>query len=510
MPVMFLFVKGYIFNTEDHGEVLLPIYKLMSPELYSNDYFVAEYIKNSFTIRFYYDYLLYFSSFLVPLEIACFLFTIISIGISSFYIYSITELLKGKNISLFLSPILVLVIFYSFTIGGNFIQYNYFLPSSLSKAFLIAGIYYYLKQSLSKSAIITGIAALFHPLAALQVFIIICLMQIIKKFYTRTSFKPLLKFILFFTLISSFIYIPLYINSLSQTQYPFNLDNYYNILYNFRLPHHFNPLLFSLKSYFKFIILLTISIYALSTIKTKFLSEITLFIIIIALGMLFYTITFSTLSIKYIGITQWFKTSIWITMFCAIILAVKAELIYHKISQRIRLFRMNQNAVMLLIFIIPFILISFIFNIIGNENFNKRYYINNLYKKENIHLMHYWISKNTDVNDVFITFPSDFSFQPEAKRALISGYKAILIHNKTFIPKWYDSYKSVFNTPMSSINSTNVLIQSDLNYHKYLIINQYSQKYKINYILFDASKTDYKPKTKNIAFQAGQYILEKI
>ena len=51
--LLFLVLRGYIFNTADQGEHLPLVYKALQPSLYANDFYVSQ-AWNVFTIRFYY------------------------------------------------------------------------------------------------------------------------------------------------------------------------------------------------------------------------------------------------------------------------------------------------------------------------------------------------------------------------------------------------------------------------------------------------------------------------
>ena len=59
VAALFLFVRGYQFNTDDQAEHLPQVYQMLDSELYPNDYFVNA--SNSiFTVRYYYEKLVLF------------------------------------------------------------------------------------------------------------------------------------------------------------------------------------------------------------------------------------------------------------------------------------------------------------------------------------------------------------------------------------------------------------------------------------------------------------------
>src|ERR1035437_10981393 len=85
---IFLFVKGYQFNTDDQAEHLPQVYQLIDHDLYPHDYFVTEY-HHTYSLRMFYVWLVYGLSFLAPISVVCFSMTLLCITIS---VYSFMQI----------------------------------------------------------------------------------------------------------------------------------------------------------------------------------------------------------------------------------------------------------------------------------------------------------------------------------------------------------------------------------------------------------------------------------
>src|ERR1035438_7105416 len=100
---LFLFIKGYQFNTDDQAEHLPQVYQLMDHSLYQHDYFVKEYHK-TYSLRSFYVWMVYGLSFIAPVSVICFVMTLLCIALSVYSFMRITTHFSTNKFAVFLSP----------------------------------------------------------------------------------------------------------------------------------------------------------------------------------------------------------------------------------------------------------------------------------------------------------------------------------------------------------------------------------------------------------------------
>ncbi|MBK7682934.1 MAG: hypothetical protein IPJ26_10960 [Bacteroidetes bacterium] len=102
--------------------------------------------------------------------------------------------------------------------------------------------------------------------------------------------------------------------------------------------------------------------------------------------------------------------------------------------------------------------------------------------------MHYWISKNTPTNAIFLTLPEDDSFLCEARRSTIVGYKGV-IHQPDFMIPWYDKMKEVYGVELSENKCRNLVDEAKSKYHQRT--DEAIQTHeKINFRIWDLNQID--------------------
>jgi hypothetical protein len=229
--------------------------------------------------------------------------------------------------------------------------------------------------------------------------------------------------------------------------------------------------------------------------------------------MLIYTLLFSAFGFYNIGKVQWFKTSVWVDMLISIVISIKiAEYLNFRIInffiKHISLFSI------ILIAIISFLIMNSA--LIPIKKMQTRYMIAN-YRKTDLTLMHEWIASNTDKNAVFLTFPDDYNFLSEAKRSLIIGYKAMLIHNPKFMINWYNVYKDIYGLDINNVKQINFYlfqtneyeIKAKELYQKRNVKKIFFDKYKIDYRIDNINLCQYKKQLGTIIHREGDYILSR-
>ena len=105
VAALFLFLKGYQFNTDDQAEHLPQVYQLLDPQLYPHDYYVND-ANSVFTVRFYYERFALIVARTVGLEWGLFAFTFLSATLMAFSFGKIAERLFSNRWSVLLAPFL--------------------------------------------------------------------------------------------------------------------------------------------------------------------------------------------------------------------------------------------------------------------------------------------------------------------------------------------------------------------------------------------------------------------
>ena len=72
VAIAYIFCNGYLFNTGDQAEHLPQVYQKLNPELYPNDFFL-NYYNQTFTVRYYFTYVVYAFSLVVGVKASCFI-----------------------------------------------------------------------------------------------------------------------------------------------------------------------------------------------------------------------------------------------------------------------------------------------------------------------------------------------------------------------------------------------------------------------------------------------------
>src|SRR2546423_1409103 len=179
--VIFIFVKGYYFNNGDQEEHLPLVYQLINPALYPHDYFVNA-CHQTFTVRFYFAWLIYLFHFLLPVSLVCFLFHLACLTCSAWAIRQMALYFGIEKLFADVAPSLVLIFFNSWTVGGNAFIDPQLTSGSFAVVLSTFAFLFALKRKWNHVAAFAGIASLFQLLAGMQLFFIsIIIFLVIEK-----------------------------------------------------------------------------------------------------------------------------------------------------------------------------------------------------------------------------------------------------------------------------------------------------------------------------------------
>jgi len=495
LALLFLFYKGYTFNSWDQAECLPQVYQLLDASLYSNDFFMQEYHK-AFTVRFYFVYFIYGLSYLFSVPVVCFALTVLSLFLSIYYLIKVTQHFTDSTLALLLSPLFAFFIFFNFTVGGNQIQSNSMIPGTLATVFAIAAIHLCLEKKYNLSFLLLGLGTLFQPLVTLQVFLILAPVMFLRIKYiglTKISIAVVVYLVSAAPMLLPVLYRQFFIHA------DYDSQLYYQILYRFRNHLHYLPSLFPVSDYVKLSILVVAALAAIRFTEIRNKKVLYFFSAIIISGMLLYWLLLENADVSAIGKLQWFKTTVWLNAMACIALAVFIGNLlepYLKMNWKKLLFPASvAGSVLLLIVLLNSKLLPV-------EKLQSRYQTGN-YKKMDLTLLHEWMEQNLAKDAVILCSPENTSLICEAKRSQVVQYQAI-IHEPFYMLPWYERLSDVYGVSIETADRNDIRKQAA---ELYLTRNYKTNKYRIDYRIDNVKTCTYISELGKVVYQSGDYIL---
>ncbi len=421
--LLFMGWYGYWFNIGDQEEHLPQVYKLINPKLYPKDYFMVPNAE-TFSVRFYYKWLVYLLSFPLGVANACFLLTFTTIFVSGWAVSKMSMYFDDSKFTAFVAPVLLLWCFNEVTIGDNSFADDAVVCSSFACMFCSLAFLQYFKERYVLLAVLVGLGGLFQVLESLIGITLLCSLMV---FHRRV---PVLKvigcFLLYLLVVSPMLGPIVYRQFLMHVTY--DKKAFYEALYDVRNPNHYLPSTFPVDEYVIFFAFMAVALIGAVVAKIKNLNFIIWLTVIVAIGSLGYYVALEKLGVLVIGKTQWFKATIWLTLFYSICIAVIVQRISVKFFDAKKLLERSILAGVGVTFILCLVIFESKYNPI--HHFTLIYRVGN-YQKGEQQLMHEWIAEHTANDAVFLASPGDVSFLSEAHRSLLIGYKAV-IHEPYF------------------------------------------------------------------------------
>ncbi|MCB9185787.1 MAG: hypothetical protein H6601_03490 [Flavobacteriales bacterium] len=493
VAAVFLFVRGYQFNTDDQAEHLPQIYQQLDPELYPNDYFVNA-SNGIFTVRFYYEKLVLFVAETIGLEWGLFILTLCCIALMAYSFARIAEELFSNRWSVLLAPVLAMLVFYNFTVGGNHVMYGSFISSTIAKGISAFALLQFVRNKHLLAGIILGIATLFQPLVGLQLFLILGGIELL----FRKNWKATLQFGVPYLAVAALILVPTFARQFGESLV-YDKELYYEILYRFRNHHHYVPSLFPITHYLKFFGLLSLGLLSYFLTKPQDKKFYLGFTVLSLFGMLVYWLALEHLGVLQIGKLQWFKTTVWVGAFSSIMLA---GLVGQLLSGFISISKLKS-------FILPisfslFLVLSFF--IINSkylpDSYQHKYMVGNR-NYSDLEKMHFWIAENTPKDISVLVSPDDNAFPCQAKRSMPIHFQAI-IHEPFFMLPWYEDFKEIYGVSIENLQGMDARAQAA---ELYQTRNYHGNQKRIDYRLDNLENCKFKAELGPILHQEGSWVL---
>lgn len=495
VAAVFLLVKGYQFNTDDQAEHLPQIYQQLDPELFPSDYFVNA--SNSiFTVRHYYEKLVLFVAESIGLEWGLFILTLCCIALMAYSFARIAEELFSNRWSVLLAPVLAMLVFYNFTIGGNHVMYGSFISSTIAKGISAFALLQFIRNKHLLAGIILGIATLFQPLVGLQLFLILGGIELL----FRRNWKPTLQFGVPYLAVAALILIPTFARQFGEAT-DYDKELYYDILYRFRNHHHYLPSLFPVTHYIKFFGLLGLGLLSYYLTKPQDKKFYLGFVFLGLIGMLVYWLALEYLDLLQIGKVQWFKTTVWMGAFSSIMLA---GLLGELLSGFSPLSKIQRY-----VFPISFSLFLILTIAISDskylpEPYQHKYTIGNRVYSD-LEKMHFWIAQNTPKDISVLVSPDDNAFSCQAKRSMPIHFQAI-IHEPFFMLPWYEDFKDIYGVSIENLEGIDARAQA---VELYQIRNYRGRQKRIDCRLDNLETCQFKEELGPILHQEGNWVLSE-
>lgn len=337
--------------------------------------------------------------------------------------------------SIWLRWILILVLigpFYKFNLGGNELFYNMLISSYVAKVFAIWAVYWFIKGEKLFSYILLIFSTFLHPTVGSQLFIVFAsfeLLIIFKNQYSNISKNTIIGIGLYLILGGSYIF--LLLKGVNKTGVD---DKMFFEIFEFRNAHHFFPQYFGLKNYIIEISLFLAGIFLMYRMKYRVLFNLSL---IIAFGLVIYSIGIFIFQSTLVLSTQWFKTTIWLEFFALIAVT---SFIENKLNVLKKEY-FNKVILSTLLILSSIFWIAIIYGVpyFQNKPYQFKYGMN-LTQEEEIGLL---AKQNTPKEAVFI-YPLEFTgFKFYSERSIYIDFKSV-VHRKDVLGNWYDRIKFIY------------------------------------------------------------------
>ncbi len=493
---VFLFIRGYAFNTGDQAEHLPQVYQLLDPELYQGDYFVPQ-ANGQFTVRHYYVQLVLILARTIGLEWGAFLLTLCCVTVMAWAFQQMAWQVFRERWAALVAPVLVLTVFYGFTVGGNHVIYGTLISSTLAKALASLALLAFIRRSWLWAGLLLGVASLFQVLVGLQLMLVLTVVLPFVAMERRLQRE--LTFWTAYLVPALFVLVPTFGQQFG-AQADCDAELYYDVLYRFRNYHHYLPSLFPWTHYVKFGLLLMLGGVSYLFLRPSDRRLYPVLTVAVLLGMMVYAVALEVFGFHALGKLQWFKTSIWVAGFSAMMVAGALGKLMQSL---LPLDRTRTQGIAVFSAMVALALLMLITNSAWlPERFDGRYMVGNR-RLSDLEQMHEWIRQHTSKEAVFLVSPDNKGFSCQAQRPMPIHFHAI-IHSPEFMLPWYGKVSEVYGVRLEDIGAQNA---RDLATARYQTHRFTGTSFPIDYRLDNVTTCAFTDELGTVVHREGDWVL---
>ncbi len=464
---------GYEYGRNDEMQTQAYAKLLNHPDLYSVDSYLQGIHAKVPNERFAFSWLLSLTG--NYLEIACLFLHFIVTLLQLFLLYKIARRFIQTDYLVWLAILVLFVPFYGINLGGNELYYNSFFVSSLVKMMALLAIYLFLNSRYIAALGILGLGTLLQPVIGIQLFVSCSAVLFLGKLFKKVniSWKTFFSAVAIWVLTGGLWVI--FLKFFFEEQGGSNTE-FFNILFEFRSPHHYLPFEFPLKNY----LILIPMLIAGTVFYWKKEIRLGLFFLISWLAMSVHLTLVEGFSEVNAASLQWFKITIWLEAFSLIAIFAWIEqylpLVQHKILKKLAfpvLASVGFGVLMVLIFARHLFFWEVPFDF-GDH-----------YKNDNAVEISVQAKQQTPKDALFL-HPINFTtLKVYGERSSLVDYK-VLVHRKQAMIDWYQCIGDVYGVNIDSRAVGLELFDLADNYLTEMdeeAIRQLQKQYKITHLL---------------------------
>lgn len=428
----FLLWRGYSYGDGDHAEHLPFLFKRWNPLLYSGDYFLDYTDEARFNVRHGYVRLMSALADEETLPVVCFVLTFLFtwLGIAGAMAWGRASYPEAP-LSGWLTPFFTHFLFYHYwSLGDNLIAENSFVSGTVSLAVGLWAMAFLMRGRLTLSAPLIALAGYMHIMLGLHLLVLAFIFVLLGGVRRRSL--GLMGLIVLFVGVNFSFFMALAQDLTQQSVHCEGLK-YGQFFLRFRLPHHFVMSTFPLTHYVKFAgLMAAMLVVAFAGAPLRGLRNWTA-VTMSACGICLLYFVFTEIFNSDIAFkTQWPKVTIWLSAGASVILASRAEALWYQ--WRLRKF----YAVVVPVFIL---LILAVQPILNHENVDHDWPW--LRRQDALSDAHNFIRNHTSPDALFVTDPANDRFSIEARRPLLTGYRAVWA-DAGWACVWYKDFCRVY------------------------------------------------------------------
>lgn len=429
---------GYTFGEGAQLEIMPYVLHLHNAGLYPHDFFIQgmeDLVPHERTL---FVYLLYpFHGFLQ--ETTLLLHFLCTVGLLLGMERLAKHFITNKYIA-WLAILVCLIPFYLWTIGGNELYYSDFQASNLAKAIGIWSIVALVERKRLLAVVIATVTTFIHPIVGIVLFITFFGNYLYEYVASGTlHLKTLVKSATIFGLTAGVYLLVMYVNRSGADM--ISSDRYFDILFNFRHPHHYIFFAFPMSKRLFFIGLMFVAVAYFG----KRDSIISTFILVSIFIMIGYIICVDIFEIPFIANFQWYKVAIFLKFFGFIAVFGFIEQFVPKLKEWLRFPIWFEYTGMIALSAAIAVLV---FNYPSYSPVPVSYQFGDHIQRDPELALAQKIRKKTPRNAVFIQPMSNTSLKYYSRRSSYVEFKAP-VKSRSHMGEWYNRVQNVYGLSLS-------------------------------------------------------------